>query len=131
MRDEPSLIHILCFIAGRGSVVMDLRKTAVRYMRPGVTWFVIDFMSTFPYGKVAATRSRGYSLLRLLRITRLVRVFRAGGNAREILDRLIARFQIRAAHIDIIRFMVGIGLVRLQMIVAGVQWLRTDNRNGP
>ena len=51
-------------------------------------------------------------------------------NFLEILDRLIARFQIRAAHIDIIRFMVGIGLVRLQMIVAGVQWLRTDNRNG-
>ena len=44
----------------------------------------------------------------MLRVTRLLRVLRAGGNAREILDKLIAKFQIKAAYIEIIRFVMGI-----------------------
>ena len=37
---------------------MDLPKTLLRYMKPGVTWFVLDFLSTFPYSQVSGTLMR-------------------------------------------------------------------------
>ena len=94
---DIGLTCITGFDDGRGHVVMDMPKSVRRYMTPGVSWFVLDFVSTFPYVRFPATSDRAYCLLRLLRINRLIRVMEAGGNARDILDKLIARFQIKSA----------------------------------
>ena len=68
---------------GRGyRYVMNSRKSGARYLKG---WFLIDFVSTFPYALFDATKDHLISLLRLLRVTRLVRVLGAGGNARELL----------------------------------------------
>ena len=91
---------------GKGShFVMVPRKSAARYV---TGWFIVDVLSTFPYAAFEETKGHVISLFRLLRTTRLVRVLRAGGNAREIFDAAVARFQIRAAYLDIIRLVVGI-----------------------
>eukprot|EP01052_Picozoa_sp_SAG31_P038493 SAG31_NODE_5155_length_2711_cov_2.412711_2_plen_431_part_00 len=103
------LTCITGFDDGRGNIVMDLPKCVQRYMKPGVSWFVVDAISTFPYPQF--TSDRAFCLLRLLRVNRLIRVMEAGGNARDILDKLIARFQIKSAYIEIIRFIMGILLV--------------------
>lgn len=68
---------------GRGyRYIMNAQKSGVRYLKG---WFLIDLVSTFPYVLFEATKDHLISLLRLLRVTRLVRVLAAGGNARELL----------------------------------------------
>ena len=93
---------------GRGHrYVMRPSKSAARYLR---SWFLIDLVSTFPYAHFDATKDSLLSLLRLLRGTRFLRVMNKSGNSREIFDAAVARFGIRAAKIDIMRFVAGIFL---------------------
>ena len=104
---------VLSFVTGydehdRGfRYVMDPKKCAERYLK---TWFVVDAVSTFPYPLFEQTRGSVISLLRILRTTRLIRAMRTGGNAREIFDAIVASTGIKAAYLDILRLVVGIGL---------------------
>jgi hypothetical protein len=91
---------------GRGyRYVMNAKKSAARYMKG---WFCVDFVSTFPYALLDTTRGHPISLLRLLRVTRLVRILSAGGNAMEFFNWIVAKLRIRAAYLDILRFIAGI-----------------------
>jgi hypothetical protein len=91
---------------GRGyRYVMDKRKSAARYLKG---WFTVDFVSTFPYALFESTSGHPVSLLRLLRVSRLVRILSAGGNAVDLFNAAVAKFHIRAAYLDILRFLSGI-----------------------
>jgi hypothetical protein len=85
--------------------VMDKHKSAARYLKG---WFAIDFVSTFPYALFESTRGHPVSLLRLLRVSRLARLLRAGGNAADLFNAAVAKFGVRAAYLDIARFISGI-----------------------
>ena len=105
---DIALSFLTGFVLEDGTQVMDPRKIVRRY---ATSWLVIDVVSTIPYQAFESTRGRHWSVLRLLRITRLWRVLRAGGNGRDIIDMLVARFGLRQAIIDILRFVMGILLV--------------------
>ena len=62
------------------------------------------------YALFEQTRGSVISLLRILRTTRLIRVMRVGGNARQIFDAIVARTGIKAAYLDILRLFVSIML---------------------
>jgi hypothetical protein len=99
------------YVLEDGTLVMEPRKILRRY---ATSFLVPDVVSNIPYGQISSPSSQQqqhWGLLRLLRSTRLLRILRAGGGAREVVNHLVSALGVRAAIIDILRFVLGIMLV--------------------